>query len=177
MACAGVVPVPLPVNVADEPELEQWEGEVRTWSPKRSAPRVEANQHAPPVVILPGFGNNTADYAAPFGNEEASLVSALKVRPLQNNMTRIHKQSVSLSLSLSLSLSFSPSPSRSRSYTVVVSLSLSLSVCVRLCVSVFSLSRPRSHCLSFALCRVPLCFALPVPLSVSGMCLGQVGSK
>lgn len=47
-----------------------------------SHPRVEADASNVPLVVLPGFGNNSADYLAPFGNEEAGLVSALEVRRL-----------------------------------------------------------------------------------------------
>ncbi len=41
--------------------------------------RVQASSDQPPIVLLPGFGNNTADYVAPFGNESAGIVSALQV--------------------------------------------------------------------------------------------------
>ena len=33
-----------------------------------------------PLIILPGFGNATRDYVAPFGNEDASLAAALARR-------------------------------------------------------------------------------------------------
>lgn len=39
-----------------------------------------APEAARPVVILPGFGNKSEDYTAPFGNQEASLASALERR-------------------------------------------------------------------------------------------------
>ncbi len=41
---------------------------------------VEAPPNAPPLVILPGFGNNSGDYSAPFGVAEAGLVAALQRR-------------------------------------------------------------------------------------------------
>ena len=42
-------------------------------------PRVEAPPGHPPLLLLPGFGNCSADYLAPFGDEEMSVVAALKV--------------------------------------------------------------------------------------------------
>lgn len=35
---------------------------------------------APPIVILPGFGNDSGDYLAPFGNVDASMAAALRAR-------------------------------------------------------------------------------------------------
>lgn len=46
--------------------------------------RVEASSDQPPIVLLPGFGNNTADYVAPFGNESAGIVTALQVCRVQH---------------------------------------------------------------------------------------------
>lgn len=40
---------------------------------------MEAQPGAPPIVILPGFGNCSEDYTAPFGNEEAAVAAALRV--------------------------------------------------------------------------------------------------
>jgi pimeloyl-ACP methyl ester carboxylesterase len=42
--------------------------------------RVEAPAGAPPIVILGGFGNNSQDYSAPFGDPDVSLVSSLRNR-------------------------------------------------------------------------------------------------
>lgn len=42
--------------------------------------RVTAPPSAPPIILLPGFGNCSADYSAPFGNEEAGIAAALKRR-------------------------------------------------------------------------------------------------
>ena len=41
---------------------------------------VLAPPDAPPFIILPGFGNANRDYEAPFGNPDASLVTALQRR-------------------------------------------------------------------------------------------------
>lgn len=41
---------------------------------------VDAPAGAPPIVLLPGFGNNTLDYTAPFGDEEAGIAAALQRR-------------------------------------------------------------------------------------------------
>ena len=43
-----------------------------------AAQPVMAPPDAAPIVVLPGFGNNTSDYVAPFGNPEESLVSQLQ---------------------------------------------------------------------------------------------------
>jgi pimeloyl-ACP methyl ester carboxylesterase len=43
-----------------------------------------------PIVILPGFGNASRDYTAPFGNEDASLAAALAGR----GFTNVHVVSV-----------------------------------------------------------------------------------
>ena len=42
--------------------------------------RVSAPKNAPPVVILGGFGNNSQDYVAPFGNADVSLAASLEAR-------------------------------------------------------------------------------------------------
>jgi len=42
--------------------------------------QVQAPPNAPTLVILPGFGNDSGDYLAPFGNERASLAAALARR-------------------------------------------------------------------------------------------------
>lgn len=46
---------------------------------RQERPRVEAPAAAPPIVLLPGFGNCTQDYVAPFGDEEAGVAAALQV--------------------------------------------------------------------------------------------------
>ena len=59
------------------------------WSPDNLVPwpgrsdahqRVDAHPASPPIIICPGFGNCTADYAAPFGREEDGIEAALRVR-------------------------------------------------------------------------------------------------
>lgn len=49
------------------------------WPGAHGADVVDAAPDAPPIVICPGFGNCTADYAAPFGIEENGIEAALKV--------------------------------------------------------------------------------------------------
>uniref|UniRef100_A0A7S0RWZ9 Uncharacterized protein n=1 Tax=Chlamydomonas leiostraca TaxID=1034604 RepID=A0A7S0RWZ9_9CHLO len=46
----------------------------------RAQAAVQAPAGARPVVILPGFGNNTQDYEAPFGQAEGSLANNLRER-------------------------------------------------------------------------------------------------
>ena len=40
---------------------------------------VKAGSGARPIVILPGFGNNSADYTEPFGDKASSLSQHLEV--------------------------------------------------------------------------------------------------
>eukprot|EP00955_Chlamydomonas_euryale_P030961 325803-Chlamydomonas_euryale.AAC.1 len=42
--------------------------------------RVLAPDGSPPIVVCPGFGNNTEDYTAPFGAADAAFVTALRAR-------------------------------------------------------------------------------------------------
>lgn len=42
-------------------------------------PRIEAQPGQPPIIILPGFGNCSEDYTAPFGDAPSSVVTALQV--------------------------------------------------------------------------------------------------
>ncbi len=51
--------------------------------------RAEAPPGAPPLVILPGFGNCSADYEAPDGDPEASIAAALRVLALTPPPTAI----------------------------------------------------------------------------------------
>lgn len=59
-------------------EALQWEGDVCRYQRGEHA-RVEAPAGAPPIVLLPGFGNCTQDYVAPFGDEEAGVAAVLQV--------------------------------------------------------------------------------------------------
>lgn len=52
------------------------------WGGPHGAELVDAPPDAPPIVICPGFGNCTADYAAPFGVQENGIEAALKARLL-----------------------------------------------------------------------------------------------
>ena len=49
------------------------------WQRPAELARVSAPQGAPPLVILPGFGNCSSDYTAPFGLQEEGLVHFLEV--------------------------------------------------------------------------------------------------
>jgi len=58
------------------------------------AERVEAaGKEQPPVVILPGFGNNTEDYTAPFGQSDSSLVAALQARGFRPFVVDLERKS------------------------------------------------------------------------------------
>ena len=45
----------------------------------KDLPRVQAPSDAPPIVILPGFGNCSSDYIAPFGLKEEGIAHFLQV--------------------------------------------------------------------------------------------------
>lgn len=57
---------------------EPWQDDMLRYERQHST-AVAAPQGAPPIVLLPGFGNCTEDYTAPFGDEEASIAAALQV--------------------------------------------------------------------------------------------------
>ena len=67
---------PAAQEVEEIVEPEFWPGRLAGWAP---APKVRAPLVNPPtVVVLPGFGNDKADYATPLGlPEETGLAAAL----------------------------------------------------------------------------------------------------
>ncbi|KAG2449109.1 hypothetical protein HYH02_005857 [Chlamydomonas schloesseri] len=73
---------PVYTSVEELPEALWKENQLR-WARPNSLPRVDAPADAPPIVILPGFGNATTDYTAPFGNKEAAIATRLAVRGWQ----------------------------------------------------------------------------------------------
>uniref|UniRef100_A0A7S3QUW5 Uncharacterized protein n=1 Tax=Dunaliella tertiolecta TaxID=3047 RepID=A0A7S3QUW5_DUNTE len=54
-------------------------------------PRVEAPAQVRPIVILPGFGNNSNDYIAPFGKQD-SLVNSLKARGFPVYVVQVNRK-------------------------------------------------------------------------------------
>lgn len=48
------------------------------WRAKRAS-SVQAPPSAPPLIILPGFGNDTGDYECPFGDKASAIATALRV--------------------------------------------------------------------------------------------------
>ncbi|GLI70045.1 hypothetical protein VaNZ11_014812 [Volvox africanus] len=66
-------------DVKNLPEPE-WQDNQLRWSRPTEITQVAAPPGSPPIVILPGFGNASLDYTAPFGNQDASLVTRLQVR-------------------------------------------------------------------------------------------------
>lgn len=59
---------------------------------KQHTYRVEASHSCLPLVILPGFGNATRDYLAPFGDEEASLAAALRRRGFRASVVPVDRK-------------------------------------------------------------------------------------
>ena len=68
----GPRPPPAPATWGDDNRLR--------FTPDPSVTRKVAPPGAPPVVILPGFGNDANDYVAPFGDADASLKASLERR-------------------------------------------------------------------------------------------------
>ncbi|PRW60544.1 alpha beta-hydrolase isoform B [Chlorella sorokiniana] len=64
---------------AAEAAAATWEDDVCRYQRGQQA-RVEAPVAAPPIVLLPGFGNCTQDYVAPFGDEDAGVAAVLQRR-------------------------------------------------------------------------------------------------
>jgi pimeloyl-ACP methyl ester carboxylesterase len=76
----GLPPLLLvPRCTAAEP-LAESVADVVVWQRPPSLRRVTAPAGFGPLLILPGFGNDTSDYEAPFGVAEASLTIALRSR-------------------------------------------------------------------------------------------------
>lgn len=69
----------VPRCAAAEP-LADTAADVVVWQRPSSSRRVTAPPGFGPILILPGFGNDTSDYEAPFGVAEASLTTALRSR-------------------------------------------------------------------------------------------------
>ena len=59
--------------------LKQSSDAVYSWKRPKDLARVLAPSHAPPIVILPGFGNCSSDYLAPFGLKEEGIAHFLQV--------------------------------------------------------------------------------------------------
>jgi len=76
-----LVPSPIPFVLLPSPaetDVAAWQDDVCRYQ-RPELPRVEAPTAAPPIVLLPGFGNCTQDYVAPFGDEEAGVAAVLQV--------------------------------------------------------------------------------------------------
>ncbi|GAX79510.1 hypothetical protein CEUSTIGMA_g6951.t1 [Chlamydomonas eustigma] len=75
-------------------EEHEWTGDILHWQEARpSLQRVKAPAGAPPIVILPGFGNCAQDYEAPFGVRKASLMAALEARGFRAYVVPIERKS------------------------------------------------------------------------------------
>jgi hypothetical protein len=55
----------------------------------RIALKVHAPPGAPPLVILPGFGNMKGDYTEPFGDKDKSICTALQSRGFQTSVVEV----------------------------------------------------------------------------------------
>jgi len=54
--------------------------------------RVVATSSSNPIVVLPGFGNDSADYSTALGADKASIVKALKSRGFDVHVTRVERK-------------------------------------------------------------------------------------
>ncbi|MEW5308207.1 MAG: hypothetical protein WDW38_000183 [Sanguina aurantia] len=66
---------------AHESFIMRWQEGVLKWQkPEEPVARVMAPPGAPPIIILPGFGNARKDYTEPFGDKSSALVTHLEAR-------------------------------------------------------------------------------------------------
>ncbi|KAL3163092.1 hypothetical protein ABBQ32_009509 [Trebouxia sp. C0010 RCD-2024] len=65
---------------------------VLSWKRLSSSARISAPEGAPPLVILPGFGNCSADYTAPFGSQQDSIAHFLKERGFNVYVVQIERR-------------------------------------------------------------------------------------
>ncbi|KAK9816517.1 hypothetical protein WJX72_001415 [[Myrmecia] bisecta] len=75
-----------------EPGQHSWEEDVLLWRRPAACPNVQASPDAPPLIILPGFGNNTADYVEPAAQREHSLVASLRDRGFSVYVVDVERQ-------------------------------------------------------------------------------------
>lgn len=68
------------------------QGGVRVWRRPPSLARVEAPPAFGTLLVLPGFGNDSSDYAAPFGAADASLLTALRSRGFQAEVLPVERK-------------------------------------------------------------------------------------
>ena len=78
----------MPYSTHSGPTRVTGHTDIGVWTPPAGQIRHQAPHAAPPIVILPGFGNNSNDYIAPFGNSQEGIVQALQVHGLLNSTAR-----------------------------------------------------------------------------------------
>lgn len=54
-------------------------GNIVPWAPTARVYPVDAPVDTPPIVLLPGFGNCSADYENPYGDPNGSMAAVLRV--------------------------------------------------------------------------------------------------
>lgn len=57
-------------------------GNIVPWAPTSRVYPVDAPVDTPPIVLLPGFGNCSADYENPYGSPNESMAAVLRVRAI-----------------------------------------------------------------------------------------------
>jgi hypothetical protein len=73
-------PPSAPSSSSSSPPAAAFVDDVLCYTRPSRLPRVTAPPGASSLLLLPGFGNESSDYTAPFGNESASVASALRSR-------------------------------------------------------------------------------------------------
>jgi len=82
------------VHITDPNQPSEWVQDVLP-VPRavyQSFPHVRARRTGQPVVILPGFGNNTGDYEAPFGDPNTSLCASLRKRGFEPTTLEVERK-------------------------------------------------------------------------------------
>lgn len=72
--------------------VEDFTQQHKAWQRPAELARVSAPQGAPPLVILPGFGNCSSDYTAPFGLQEEGLVHFLEQRGFRTYVVEVQRR-------------------------------------------------------------------------------------
>ena len=78
-------------SAVDVPGVDSWKDDRLTFG-GHGVDRVRAPANAPPIVILGGFGNNSKDYVAPFGNADVSLAASLENRGFDVHVVALERK-------------------------------------------------------------------------------------
>jgi len=95
-ACAATTTVVAPLSTTAYngmlPDLLFSPNGTLQFNGSQSGTRVTAPVSSRPIVILPGFGNETSDYEAPFGQAEGSLANNLRARGFSVHVVSLERK-------------------------------------------------------------------------------------